>query len=180
MRLDVGSDGIEAAPPGGGERHRQWRPAAACTLVYIALAMLEFGHFGSLGPGHMSGIGSPDVIAQVWWLAWAAYALTHGHNLFLTTWLNYPAGQNFGDQGSLLALGQSCCRSRKRSARWSPGNRSAFGSCRISDLHVPRAPPMDHLVAGRLRRRSAYGFSAYINWYAGGVYLFLIFVRYPR
>lgn len=189
MRADFRSDttdtsdttyGIEAAPPVGSERHGQWRPAAVCTFVYVALAMLEFGHFGSLGPGHMSGIGSPDVIVQVWWLAWAAYALTHGHNLFFTTWLNYPAGQNFGDQGSLLALGGILLPITKvfgPVVAWNIAVRSALAGSAISMCFVLRRwttwwPAA--FVGGLL-----YGFSAYISWYAGEVYLFLVFVPLP-
>ena len=83
---------------------RQW-PAALCFAVYVVLAMVLYGHFGSLGSGHMTGTSSSDAIAQVWWLAWTAFALPHGHNLFSAQWQNYPAGQNFGVNGSMLALG---------------------------------------------------------------------------
>ena len=159
---------------------RRWHPVVFCMAVYLVLAMTVFGHFGSLGPGHMSGIGSPDVIAQVWWLAWAAYALTHGHNLFLTTWLNYPAGQNFGDQGSLLALGAILLPITKvfgPVVAWNIAVRSALAASAISMCLVLRRwttwwPAA--FVGGLL-----YGFSAYISWYAGEVFLFLIFVPLP-
>ena len=84
---------------------RRSRPVAVCCSIYVVLAMMRFGHFASLGPSHMSGTGSMDATVQVWWLAWTAFALSHGHNIFLTQWQNYPAGQNFGVNGSMLALG---------------------------------------------------------------------------
>src|ERR1700692_2371016 len=73
---------------------RQW-PAALCFAVYGVLAMVVYGHFGSLGPGHMTGTIGPDAIDQVWWLAWTAFALPHGHNVFSAQWQKHPAGENF-------------------------------------------------------------------------------------
>ena len=60
---------------------RQW-PAVVCCGLYIVLAMVMYGHFSSLGPGHMTGTVSSDAIEQVWWLAWTAFAVPHGHNVF--------------------------------------------------------------------------------------------------
>jgi hypothetical protein len=158
----------------------QWRPAVVCALVYIVLAMLEFGHFGSLGPGHMSGIGSPDVIVQVWWLAWAASALSHGYNPLVTSWLNYPVGQNFGDQGSLLALGAILLPITKvfgPVVAWNIAVRSALVASALAMCLVLRRwttwwPAA--FVGGLL-----YGFSAYSSWYGSEVFLFLIFVPIP-
>ena len=116
VRLEPTSDSgdIEATSSarGGytiGKHHwskikRQW-PAAVCCALYIVLAMIVYGHFSSLGPSHMTGSLSSDAIEQVWWLAWTAFALPHGHNVFLAQWLNYPDGQNFGVNTSMLALG---------------------------------------------------------------------------
>ena len=46
-----------------------------------------------------------DSVEQIWWLAWAAHALPNVHNLFIALGQNYPYGQNFGANGSMLALG---------------------------------------------------------------------------
>jgi hypothetical protein len=35
-----------------------------------------------------------DISSQVWFLAWPAYALSHGLNPFYTNWANYPHGVN--------------------------------------------------------------------------------------
>src|ERR1700722_19683869 len=98
VRLEpaTGASGDSQATPsdreGGQTSDRRWStikrqwPAAVCFALYVVLAMVAYGHFGSLGPGHMTGSGSPDVIEQVWWLAWTAFALPHGHSLFLTQW----------------------------------------------------------------------------------------------
>jgi hypothetical protein len=84
---------------------RRWLPGAVCVGLYIVMAMLVFGHFGSLGSGHMAGIGSMDSIEQIWWLGWAASAFPNVHSLLVSPGQNYPFGQNFGINGSMLALG---------------------------------------------------------------------------
>ena len=82
-----------------------WLPGAICCLLYLAIALVEFGRFGSLGAGHMTGIGSMDSIEQIWWLTWTAYALPHLHSIAIAKGQNYPLGQNFGINGSMVALG---------------------------------------------------------------------------
>ena len=67
--------------------------------------MVMFGNFDSLGSGHLTGSGNTDAVEQVWWLAWPAFALPHGYSAFFSQWQNYPAGENFGVNGSMLALG---------------------------------------------------------------------------
>ena len=160
---------------------RRWRPVVFCMAVYLALAMTVFGHFGSLGPGHMSGIGSPDAVVQVWWLAWTAFAVPHGLNVFSASWLNYPFGQNFGDQGSLLLLGVVLLPITKLFGpivAWNVAVRLALAASAMSMFLVLRRwctwwPAA--FVGGLL-----YGFSSYTLWNATGtVYLFLIFVPLP-
>jgi hypothetical protein len=46
-----------------------------------------------------------DPPSFVWFLAWPAYAITHGHSLFFATRLHYPTGINLLDNTSVLALG---------------------------------------------------------------------------
>src|ERR1700722_1938579 len=72
---------------------RRWWPGAICCGLYAALAMIVFGHFDSLGPSHMAGNIYDDSIEEVWWLAWTAFAVPHGHDVFLAQWQNYPNGQ---------------------------------------------------------------------------------------
>ena len=73
--------------------------------LYGVLAMVEYGHFGSLGSRYISGSGTMDTTEQIWWLAWTAHSLPHLSSLFLAKGQNYPFGQNFGVNGSMLALG---------------------------------------------------------------------------
>jgi Bacterial Ig domain len=76
-----------------------------CCSAYVILAGLVVGHLNFFGQGHMTGAILPDQIEEVWWLSWPAFALTHGHNVLSAQWQNYPAGENFGAQGSILTLG---------------------------------------------------------------------------
>jgi hypothetical protein len=46
-----------------------------------------------------------DPPSFVWFLAWPAYAIAHGHSLFFATQLHYPTGINLLDNTSVLALG---------------------------------------------------------------------------
>ena len=93
---------VAGSRPRGMER---WWPGVLCSAIFVVLAMLEFGHLNQLGSAYMSGPRGEDQIAQVWWIAWAQFALAHGHDPLYTNWQNYPAGYNAGVNGSVLALG---------------------------------------------------------------------------
>ncbi len=166
----------------GNSRPRcRWRPVVFCMAVYLVLAMAVFGHFGSLGPGQMSGIDSNVAVVQVWWLAWVAFAVPHGLNVFSASWLNYPFGQNFGDQGPMVLLGVVFLPITKLFGpivAWNVVVRLALAASAISMFLVLRRwctwwPAA--FVGGLL-----YGFSSYTIWNATGtVYLFLIFAPLP-
>ncbi len=141
--------------------------------------MVVYGHFGSLGAGHMTGTFSPDAIAQVWWLAWTAFALPHGHNVFSAQWQNYPAGQNFGVNASMLALGVLFMPITKLFGpvvAWNIALRlavvlSATSMCLVLRRWTTWWPAA--FVGGLI-----YGLSGYITYYANN-YLFLVFVPLP-
>ncbi len=141
--------------------------------------MVVYGHFGSLGSRHMTGTPSPDAIDQVWWLAWTAFALPHGHNVLSAQWQNYPAGENFGVNGSMLALGVFFMPITKLFGpvvAWNIALRlaialSASSMCLVLRRWTTWWPAA--FVGGLL-----YGFSAYMA-YNEGNYLFLIFVPLP-
>jgi hypothetical protein len=158
---------------------KRWGPPAVCCGLYVVLAMLAYGHFGSLGPSHMTGTLSTDVIEQDWWLAWTGFALSHGHNVFAAQWQNYPAGQNFGVNGSMLALGVLFLPITKLFGpvvTWNIAIRlavalSASSMCLVLRRWTAWWPAA--FVGGLI-----YGFSGYMAYY-GGNYLFLVFVPLP-
>ena len=84
---------------------RQWRPVVVCILIYAVFAFLRYGLLSPLGSSHLTGPADMDVITQIWWLDWTAFAFPHIDTLFSASWMNYPLGQNFGVNGSMLALG---------------------------------------------------------------------------
>ena len=134
---------------------------------------------GSVGPSHMTGTVSTDAIEEVWWLAWTAFALPHGHNVLAAQWQNYPAGENFGVNGSMLALGVFFMPITKLFGpvvTWNVALRLGIAASASSMCFVLRRwttwwPAA--FVGGLL-----YGFSAYMSYY-GGNYLFLVFVPLP-
>ena len=90
-----------AAAPAHAAKHRWW-PFAVASALYLVLSLLWWGHLGSLG---RTAPGIDDDHAQIWWLAWAASSFPHVSKLFDARGMNYPAGANFGVNGSMLALG---------------------------------------------------------------------------
>ena len=100
-----GPSDLRAEVQRSSPRRRQWVPGVLCRVIYGILASLAFGHFNAMGPTHMSGNGSQDAIVQIWWLEWIAHAIAHTGGIFSTQCLKYPAGANFGVNGSMFALG---------------------------------------------------------------------------
>ena len=88
-----------------GQRPRRWWPGWVCFALYVGLTILEFGPTNSLGSGTLTEGQSPDQTAQVWWLDWAEYAITHGHNPFFTGSQNFPVGFNALANTSMMILG---------------------------------------------------------------------------
>lgn len=169
---------VGAGQEAGQSRGRRWLPGLVCCITYAVLAVLMFGHVGDLGSAHLSGIGSSDNVVQIWWLEWAQYALWHGQNLLYTNWQNFPAGQNFGDNSSMLALGvlfSPITRLFGPVVAWNVLVRvgvvaSAASMCFVLRRCTSWWPAA--FVGGLL-----YGFSAYAAYYGG--YLFLMFVPLP-
>ena len=92
---------VDAHPEAGRSR---W-PIIVCFALYTVLAVLAFGLTTPPGSAQMAGPGGADQVAEIWWLAWAQFALAHGHNLFFSNWQNYPTGLNAVVNTSMLGLG---------------------------------------------------------------------------
>ena len=165
VRLEPTSDSgdIEATSSarGGntiGKHHwskikRQW-PAAVCCALYIVLAMIVYGHFSSLGPSHMTGSLSSDVIVQVWWLAWTAFAL------LTATMSSWPSGRTIRRpefRGEHLNACSRCAVHADYQVIRASSHLEHCAACRrciVGEFDVPRAPPLDDVVARSLRRRT--------------------------
>jgi hypothetical protein len=79
---------------------------AVAAVAYLALAVVTWWHVWSGGhPASVMTCDCGDPSSFAWFLEWPAYALTHGHSLFLETADQVPGGMNLLDNTSVLALG---------------------------------------------------------------------------
>jgi hypothetical protein len=79
---------------------------ALVAAVYLALAVVTWWHVWTGGhPASTMTCACGDPASFAWFLEWPAYAISHGHSLFLETTDQVPAGMNMLDNTSVLALG---------------------------------------------------------------------------
>ena len=79
-------------------RPREWVTAAIGLAVYLALAVLLFSSAWGSPQTTAVGLGT-DPIFSIWFLRWVPFAVGHGWNPLLTTYLDYPAGANLSWSG---------------------------------------------------------------------------------
>ena len=99
---DGGEATVQTAVSGSGN-WRRWWPVVVSLGLYLVLTILLFGT--SITSTVTAGPHSQDTADQIWFLAWAHYALVHGLNPFYSTWQNYPHGINLLGDTSMSALG---------------------------------------------------------------------------
>jgi len=71
---------------------------AGVTLVYAGIAVAAYLPTLPLDGSHAQLCLCGDTGEQVWFLGWVPFALSHGHSLFYTNWILYPAGVNLADK----------------------------------------------------------------------------------
>jgi hypothetical protein len=71
---------------------------------YLALAVVVYWQAWSMGIAHHMQLGG-DQFANVWFLRWTPFALTHGINPLFTDYANYPFGVNLVTNTSAPFLG---------------------------------------------------------------------------
>ena len=79
-------------------RPRPWVNAAIGLAVYLALAALLFSSAWVSPQTTAIGLGT-DPVFSIWFLRWVPFAIGHGWNPLLTTYLDYPAGANLSWSG---------------------------------------------------------------------------------
>ncbi len=87
---------------------RRIRPAVLLGLAflcYLALSTLLWWHVWAGHPTTVATCGCNDPALTVWFLAWPASALTHGHNPFYSSALFHPAGINLLSNTGILGIG---------------------------------------------------------------------------
>ena len=89
----------------GVHRLRRYLPVLVSITLYCVAASLLYRSTGPLSTSRITGCACTDSVQEVWFLAWPAYALTHGHNIFFSNWMDYPYGVNLGMNTSFPLLG---------------------------------------------------------------------------
>jgi hypothetical protein len=78
---------------------------AGVALVYAGIAVAAYLPTLPLDGSHTQLCTCGDTAQQVWFLGWVPFALFHGHSLFYTNWILYPAGVNLVDNTAMTLLG---------------------------------------------------------------------------
>jgi hypothetical protein len=68
--------------------------------AFTAPAVVLWWHVWTGSPSSTLTCGCGDPSQFVWFLEWPAWALTHGHDPFYSTWVNAPTGANLLDNAS--------------------------------------------------------------------------------
>jgi hypothetical protein len=109
MRVETVTPGDLAAGDAPPTRQpgwaRRWRGTLVSGLVYLVLAMVLWWQVWSTHPTSTTTCGCGDGARFLWFFEWPAYAITHGHSLFYSSWLFHPTGINLLNDTSVLALG---------------------------------------------------------------------------
>jgi hypothetical protein len=74
-------------------------------VVYAAGGVAMWWQVWSGHPSATMTCECGDPSSFVWYLAWPAYAISHGHSLFFSARVHVPGGMNLLDNTSVLALG---------------------------------------------------------------------------
>lgn len=147
-------------------------------LGYFALAVFPYWSYWNAGGTMVAGKGG-DLATDAWFLAWAPYALAHGHNPLVTDWGNYPAGVN-----AITGVGMPLLGVLGAPVTW------AFGAFASTTLWFTLAFPLSAVAGYAFLREFAgwrpgafaggllYGFSPYLVAH-GGSHLNLVFVPLP-
>ncbi|MFZ0171145.1 MAG: hypothetical protein WAL04_05620 [Acidimicrobiales bacterium] len=97
--------GTEPARNGGIARLRRFVPGASAIAIYSVLAAFVYGIHPPATSASLPPCSCGDISSQVWFLAWPAYALAHGHNPFYTGFADWPQGVNLMDNPAMPLLG---------------------------------------------------------------------------
>jgi hypothetical protein len=80
-------------------------PVVIVVACYCVLAMLAYWPVSPLDSSHLFGGTTGDPVLTTWFLAWTPFAITHGHNLLFSNYLDYPSGVNLATNTLTSVLG---------------------------------------------------------------------------
>ncbi|MCU4183777.1 hypothetical protein K6U06_05350 [Acidiferrimicrobium sp. IK] len=156
MRVE---DEVIADAPATASRRRAAAPGVAIAASYLGLAAVAFWHIVTHPTTIAMSSGAGDSATFAWQLAYVPWAIAHGHDPFVATVANYPAGLNLLDNTSLPLLGLI---GSPVTALWGP----------VATLNLwwVLAFPLSAAAAYLLARR--FTTSRSIAWFAGLLYGF--------
>jgi hypothetical protein len=74
-------------------------------VAYALLALLAYRPILPFENSRLPTCACGDLIQDVWFLRWTSFAVLHGHNPFLTNYMNFPSGVNLAQNTSMPLLG---------------------------------------------------------------------------
>ena len=86
------------------ERHRA-KFAFLAVALYGVLGLFAYWPSWPGDPHLIVGGATSDPVQQSWFLGWFSWALFHGHNPFITNWIDYPSGVNLAANTEMPFLG---------------------------------------------------------------------------
>jgi hypothetical protein len=84
---------------------RRLAPYLTAGGLYLVASVGLWWHTWTGGASSVMTCSCTDAGRTVWYVEWSAFALTHGHNLLYSTWLNHPSGVNLLADTSVPAIG---------------------------------------------------------------------------
>jgi hypothetical protein len=80
-------------------------PLGVAFTAYLVLSVVLWWQVWSTHPTSVTTCGCGDAALFIWFLAWPAHAIAHGHNVLYSTALFHPGGINLLSNTSVLAIG---------------------------------------------------------------------------
>jgi len=165
----------------GSQRRRdRIAPWVLVTAVYVLLAMISNLPAWLHGFTHeIQGGGTGDPAEEVWFLALTPYSIIHGHNPFLTRYINYPYGANLMVNTTMFLPGLLLA---PITLLW--GAVASFNVLMVMSIALSATAAYTLFRRWTSWRPAAfvggllYGFSPYMVGAAGG-HFFLLFAPFP-
>lgn len=86
-------------------RRTSWLPALSAAAAYGLVAVVAYRQVLFSGNARLPICACGDQAQETWFLRWPLFAVTHGLDPFVTTWINYPKGTNLVLNTSMPLLG---------------------------------------------------------------------------
>src|SRR5664280_953243 len=98
-RADTEDDGPLAT------KDRRWRSLVVASCTYLAASLLVWWNVWASHPTSTTVCGCGDSSLFTWFLAWPAYAISHGLDPLYSTAMGYPGGVNLLSNTSEVGIG---------------------------------------------------------------------------